>query len=196
MSEHKDATKTKTEDGHGQVKELTPTGSTTPVRGSNVSPFSFIRRFAEEMDHLFEDFAMEGSRLLPGFLTQRREFFGQEPGIATMGWSPKVDVLEREGHFVVRADLPGLSKENIKVDLNDDHLTIRGERTQEKKEEREGRSYSECSYGSFYRSIPLPEGVDVSKATAEFRNGVLEITMPAPGLASHKTRQLEIKEAH
>ena len=59
---------------------------------------------------------------------------------------------------MVRADLPGMSKEDIKVEVTDGVITIQGERKQEKKEEREGYSYSECSYGSFYRSIPLPEG--------------------------------------
>ena len=75
---------------------------------------------------------------------------------------------------------PGLSKDDIKVEITEDMLSIQGERKQEKKEEREGYFYNECSYGSFYRAVPLPEGVDASKATAEFRNGVLEIAMPAP----------------
>ena len=73
-------------------------------------------------------------------------------------------------------------------------ITIRGERKQEKTERREGYSYSECSYGSFYRAIPLPEGADASKATAEFRNGVLEVTMPSPRRPESQARRLEIQE--
>ena len=103
--------------------------------------------------------------------------------------------MQKDGNLLVRADLPGLTKEDIKVEVTDDTLTIQGERKQEKKkEEREGYSYSECSYGSFYRAIPLPEGVDPSKATAEFRNGVLEVTVPAPSHPEPKARRLEVRE--
>ena len=95
---------------------------------------------------------------------------------------------------MIRADLPGLCKEDVKVEVSDDMITIEGERKQEKKEEREGCYYSECSYGSFYRVIPLPEGADASKATAEFHNGVLEVAVPAPSLPEPKARRLEVKE--
>ena len=95
---------------------------------------------------------------------------------------------------MVRADLPGLSKEDIKVEVSDDLITIQGERKHEKKEEREGYCYSECSFGSFYRAIPLPEGADASKATADFRKGVLEVTVPAPSRPEPKARRLEVRE--
>ena len=75
---------------------------------------------------------------------------------------------------MVRADLPGLSRDDITVDVVDDVLTLQGERKHCKKEEREGYCYNECDYGSFYRSIPLPAGADSSKTSAEFKNGVLE----------------------
>ena len=74
-------------------------------------------------------------------------------------------------------------------------LTIEGERKDEKTGERQGYTYSECSYGSFYRSIPLPEGAEMSKATAEFRNGVLEVTMPVAPRPEPKQRRLEVREA-
>ena len=95
---------------------------------------------------------------------------------------------------MVRADLPGMAKDDFKVEVSDDMLTIEGERKHEKKEEREWYHYSERSYGSFYRAIPLPEGIDASKATSEFRNGVLEVTMPAPTRKEQKARRLEIRE--
>ncbi|HKI19597.1 MAG TPA: Hsp20/alpha crystallin family protein, partial [Isosphaeraceae bacterium] len=104
------------------------------------------------------------------------------------------DVIEREGQFVVRADLPGMNKEDVKVEVTEDAITIEGERKNEKKEEREGYYYCECSYGSFYRAIPLPEGAEASRATAEFRNGVLEVTVPAPSRPEPKARRLEVKE--
>ena len=139
-----------------------------------------MRRFAEEMDHLFEDFGFGSGSRLPSALTRGRELLRREAGLIPAEWSPRVDIQERDGQLVVRADLPGLSKDDIKVEIKEDMLSIQGERKQEKKEEREGYFYNECSYGSFYRAVPLPEGVDASKATAEFHNGVLEIAMPAP----------------
>jgi len=94
---------------------------------------------------------------------------------------------------VIRADLPGLSKDDVNVEMNDDAITISGERRNENEEQREGYYRSERSYGSFYRQIPLPEGVNPKDAQATFRDGVLEITLKAPQLKSQK-RRLEITE--
>jgi HSP20 family protein len=106
-------------------------------------------------------------------------------------WSPMIDVIEREGQIVVRADLPGMSREDIKVEVTDELLTIQGER----KEEQKGCSYRECRYGSFYRAIPLPDGVDAAKATADFHKGVLEVIIPRPTPPEPKARRLEVREA-
>ena len=119
---------------------------------------------------------------------------GARPGSSSAEWSPEVDVKEQDGRLLVRADLPGLSKDDIKVEVTDDTLTIQGERKEEKKEEREGYSYSECSYGRFYRAIPLPEGADTTKATAEFHNGVLEVGIPMPRLPEPQARRVEVRE--
>jgi HSP20 family protein len=166
--------------------------SSLALRGG--SPFAFIRRFAEEMDRLFEDFGFEPTLRLPHLLGRGYERLRHEEGLAQAEWAPRVDVTEREGKLVIRADLPGLTKDDIKVDVTEDTITIQGERKQETKEEREGYSYSECSYGSFYRTIPLPEGADASKATAEFRNGVLEVALPAPPHPQPEGRRLEVQE--
>jgi HSP20 family protein len=93
----------------------------------------------------------------------------------------------------VRADVPGLSKDDLTVEVGEDQLTIQGERKYDHEEEREGVYRSERSYGSFYRQIPLPSGVNAEEASADFRNGVLEITMPAPKRQQEGRRQLEIK---
>jgi len=90
--------------------------------------------------------------------------------------------------------LPGINKDNVKVELRDDSIVLSGERQEERKEEREGFLRTERSYGSFYREIPLPPDVDTSQATATFRDGVLEITMPSSESES-RMRQLEIKDA-
>lgn len=194
MAEVKEAPKTTTEGAKEQTTDIarsTPPAAPVALPGS---PFEFMRRFAEEMDHLFEDFGLGFGWRLPRALTRGRELLRREVGLIPAAWSPRVDILQKDGNLLVRADLPGLTKEDIKVEVTDDTLTIQGERKQEKKEEREGYSYSECSYGSFYRAIPLPEGVDASKATAEFRNGVLEVTVPAPSRPEPKARRLEVRE--
>lgn len=192
MIEVKEAPKPKT-NGKGQTKEVAAPATSAPPKAVG-SPIVFMRRFAEEMDRLFENFGLESGWRMPRLLTRGHEFLRRGTGFVPADWSPHVDVLEREGKFVVHADLPGMSKEDIKVDVSDGLLTIQGERKHEKKEEREGYCYSECSYGSFYRALPLPEGADVSKATAEFRNGVLEVIVPAPSLPEPKAKRLEIRE--
>jgi len=195
MAEVKEAPKPKTENGPGQMRDIAPRTSTVAL-ASNGSPFAFMRRFAEEMDRLFEDFGLESGWHMPRFLSRGRELLRREAGFVPAQWSPRVDVLEREGHFVVRADLPGLSKEDVKVEVARDHITLEGERKEEAKEEREGYYYGECRYGAFYRAIPLPEEVDTTKATAEFRKGVLEVVMPLATPPQAKTRRLEVHEAN
>jgi HSP20 family protein len=107
-------------------------------------------------------------------------------------WSPAVEVRRNDGELIVRTDLPGLKKDDVKVELTDNLLTISGERKEEKEEKREGYYRSERSYGSFYRQVPLPEGAKTDTATAEFTDGVLQITMQAPE-REPKSRRLEIK---
>lgn len=187
MAEVKEAPrKTEAPKGQGQAVEV----ERRPAMHGDGGPLAFPRRFAEEMERLFEDFGMR----MPGFVGRGRELLRRETGLIPAEWSPRVDIRERNGQLVVHADLPGLSKDDVHVEVTEDTITIRGERKQEKAEQREGYSYSECSYGSFYRALPLPEGVDASKATAEFRNGVLEITMPSPRRQEAQPRRIEIHE--
>jgi HSP20 family protein len=89
-------------------------------------------------------------------------------------------------------DLPGLDKDDVKVEVGDGAITIQGERRREHEEEREGFYRSERSYGSFSRMVPLPEGAITDQAKATFRHGVLEITMPAPPDQVTRGRKLEI----
>jgi HSP20 family protein len=150
------------------------------------SPFSFMRRFSEEMDRLFEDFGF-GERGRAGGLPT---LFGGERGMRS-SWMPQIEVAEREGKLVVSADLPGMKKEDVKVSINDDVLTIQGERRAERKREEQGYFSSERSYGSFFRTLRLPQGVNAENATCTFRDGVLEITMDAPQRS--RGRLLDIK---
>lgn len=162
-------------------------------QGQFTSPFSFMRRFSEEMDRLFDDFGFGGTSVMPGF---GRSFlspsFGREfEQMST--WSPQLEVSERGDNLVICADLPGMSKDDINVDIEDDQLIIRGERRNERQSDEQGFYHSERSYGSFYRSIQLPQGVDGEQVQADFNNGVLEITIPKPEQKS-RGRRLEINE--
>ena len=141
------------------------------------TPFSLMRRFGEEMDRLFG-----------GSLTSRAA------NLAGGLWSPQVEMFEREGQLIVRADLPGMKKEDVKVEMSNDAITIEGERHNENNERGEGFYRSERSYGKFYRRIPLPDGVNAENADATFNNGVLEVTMAAPKQEQRKARRLEISE--
>ena len=149
------------------------------------TPFSFMRRFAEEMDNLFEDFNFRRDWLAP--------VFGNELGAGI--WSPQVEMLQHNGELIVRADLPGLKKGDVKVEVTDNAVTIEGERRGEKEDKREGFYRSERSYGKFYRRLPIPEGIHVKDAEATFENGVLEVKMKASKREQQKSRRLEINEA-
>jgi HSP20 family protein len=107
-------------------------------------------------------------------------------------WSPQIETFQRADQLVVRADLPGLSKDDVNVEVTDDAIVISGERRHEFEDERDGIYRSERSYGSFYRTIPLPEGAIADNAKADFKDGVLEITMPAPPRDARRGRRIEI----
>ena len=156
--------------------------STPDMRSDALDPFVSFRR---EFDRMFDDFGL-GRRMGWG---PSRSLWRESRG----GWAPDVDVLQKDDQLVIKADLPGLSKDDISVEVTDEAVTIQGERRDEKKEEPEGYFRSERSYGSFYRVIPLPEGAITDQAKANFRDGVLEITMPAPPAAT-KARRIEIGE--
>ena len=149
------------------------------------TPFTFMRRFSEEMDRLFEDFGFGRGLLAPSFERSLDALTGG-------AWMPQIEVVERDNRLIVRADLPGMTKDDISVDVEENSLVIRGERKTERQENEEGYYRSERSYGSFYRRIPLPRGVNAEEASAEFRNGVLEITMPAPKKTEETRLSLEI----
>jgi HSP20 family protein len=111
-----------------------------------------------------------------------------------MDWTPAIEAFQRGSEFVVRADVPGLSRDDLTVEVGDDALTIRGERKYDHEEEREGVYRSERSYGSFYRVVPLPEGAMGESAKANFKDGVLEVVIPAPSQEVRRGRRIEIGE--
>jgi HSP20 family protein len=95
-------------------------------------------------------------------------------------WVPAMDLVETDDHFVLRADLPGLSEEDVNIELEDNVLTLSGERKSEHEERREGYYRVERSSGAFARSLTLPEGVDPDAVQASFDRGVLEVRIPKP----------------
>jgi HSP20 family protein len=193
MLDVKEAPNPKTVNGQGR-KEKTPQ-ATTPEKACG-TPFTFMGRFAEEMARLFEDFGLEAGWFMPQLLTRGRELLGHKVETPPAQWTPRIEVLERDGQFLVRADLPGMTKEDVKVEFVHDHITLKGERKQEKQEELEGYCYGETCCGAFYRVIPLPEGMETTKATAEFHKGGLEIDMPKTTPPGARARRLEVREVN
>jgi HSP20 family protein len=133
--------------------------------------FGLMGRFADEMDRMFEGL---------GFPRGERRF------------SPEIDMFERNGKLVITADLPGMAKDDVKVDITDDYVILEGERKYAHEENEEGVYRSESGYGQFRRQILLPEGVKADTATASFKDGVLEITMEAaPGSKNRRRIQIQ-----
>jgi HSP20 family protein len=139
-----------------------PIGFIAPMDLFRMNPFSLMRRMTEEMDRVFGDAGQERERGGDAF------------------WAPAVEVSQREGNYVVRAELPGVKPEDVKLEIENDALVLQGERKIEREEDRGGVHRTEIRYGRFYRSIPLPEGANVEQARARFENGVLEVTVPVP----------------
>ena len=105
-------------------------------------------------------------------------------------WMPAMDLVESGDHFVLRADLPGMSEEDVNIEFEDGTLTVSGERKAEHAEEKEGYHRVERSFGAFARSLTLPQGVDAEAVTASFDRGVLEIRVPKP--EQRKPRKISI----
>lgn len=106
------------------------------------------------------------------------------PQMAAAGM-PRVDVFEREGELVVKAEIPGVKKEDIDLEITDDDLVLRAERKEEREVKEEDWYRMERSYGSLYRRLPLPQGIQADQIKANLADGVLEVTIPKPqGIAS------------
>jgi HSP20 family protein len=144
------------------------------------SPFGMMRRWFDDMDRMFEGF---------GFPVSQRFGAWMQPE----GFSPRLDIVERDGKLVITADLPGMEKDDIKVNISDDSVLIEGERKYEHEDRKEGVYHSERSHGQFRRQVSLPQGVRTESAKATFKNGVLEIVMDSPGPAQN-TRRIEIQD--
>jgi HSP20 family protein len=144
-------------------------------------PFAMFRDMASEFDRLFEDATW------PAF----RNPFRAGKGTA---WTPGIDVFEKDNRLITRIDLPGMKKEDVKVEVTDGHLAISGERKSEVEEKKENFYRCEREYGSFYRAVPLPEGVKLDDVKATFADGVLEVSVPLPAKVEPAVKKIEIEE--
>jgi HSP20 family protein len=139
-------------------------------------PFRELNTLQSEMNRLF-DSVFDAPR-------------GGNGGGALRRWMPAMDLVETDEHFVLRADLPGLGEDDVKIEVEDSTLTVSGERKAEHEERGEGFHRLERAFGTFSRSLTLPKGVDADAVTANFERGVLEVRVPKP--EQRKPRRIEI----
>jgi HSP20 family protein len=147
-------------------------------------PFTLMREMTSELDRMFHESSWPSWRWL---LRTRRG--------AEQAWYPQIDVFEKDNRLVTKIDLPGMKKDDVKVEVTDGQLAISGERKREAEERGEEFYRCEREYGSFYRAVPLPEGVKLEDVKATFSDGVLEVSVPVPARAEAKMRKVEIQES-
>jgi HSP20 family protein len=175
-----------------QEMQRRPTGSPARTQGDPYSqtagfwldPFTQFRRLSEQMDRWFDTVSRTPGRV-PGV---------EEGWNRSMSdtWAPELETFLRDDQFVVRMDLPGLDKEDVTVEVTDDSIVVHGERQQTHEEERDGYYRSERSYGRFHREVPLPDGAQPDSAKANYRDGVLEVSVTAPPRQQNRPRRIEI----
>jgi HSP20 family protein len=153
------------------TKPVVPVGTQRAITRRDTNPFSFLQ---QEIDRLFEGV----TRNIPGLAT------------TTM---PSMDISETDKAIEITAELPGLEKKDVELNVAENLLTIRGEKKNEREEKNKDYHLVERSYGSFSRSVELPAGVKVEDISAEIANGVLKVTVQKP--APKQTKQIEIKSA-
>ena len=150
-------------------------------------PFDTLRR---EVDRLFEDFTVNPFRL-----PLRRPAFGLEPFWQPDSWvaQPAIDLVETDNAFELTAELPGLDEKNIGVDVANGVLTVKGHKEEDKVEKKEDFHLRERRFGSFSRSVRVPDTVDADKIEASFKNGVLKVTLPKKPEAQKPVKKIEVK---
>ena len=153
------------------TKSVVPVGTQRAITRRDTNPFSFLQ---QEIDRLFEGV----TRNIPGLAT------------TTM---PSMDISETDKAIEITAELPGLEKKDVELNMAENVLTVRGEKKNEREEKNKDYHLVERSYGAFSRSVELPAGVKVEDISAEIANGVLKVTVQKP--APKQTKQIEIKSA-
>jgi HSP20 family protein len=171
-------------------------------RGTDVSrtggfqPLDTMMRLSREMDQLMD--SLFGTRfgfprLSAGWPLERLTERSSGSDAMSSLWTPRVDVRQRGDTLVIHAELPGVSKDAVRIETSEDGIAISGERSDTREENRQSGGYqlTERTYGSFYRSIPLPEGAQPDQAKATMREGVLEISVPIQQNPARRQIQIE-----
>ncbi len=141
-----------------------------------MNPFSLVRKMQEEVNRVFAQSGLAGG--------------GEE--LSSTSWTPVLEMVSKEGELEISAELPGLTKDDVKVEVDNDVLVIRGERKVEHETTEGGVRRSERRYGQFYRAVALPEGANAEGAHAQFENGMLRVTVPMPEIKSN-AREIPIE---
>jgi HSP20 family protein len=145
---------------------------------SGRDPFALLRRMTGEFDRFFDD---------PMFAGLRMPSLGMRHFDENAEWAPRIEVVEKDNRLVTRVDLPGMKKEDVKVEVTEGQLIISGIRKRETEETKDQYYRSERQFGSFYRMVPLPEFVGIDDVKAKYVDGVLEVSVPLP------PKELEMK---
>jgi len=166
-----------------QISDLIPWGRDKEKRPTNENGSNPLMALQRDINNVFEDF---WDRVENGW-SGRGDVVGM--------FGPSTDVTETDNSLDVSVELPGITEKDVDISVSHDAITIRGEKKAEHEEERKGVYMSERSYGSFFRTVLLPAGVDADKADATFKNGVLTISLPKTPEAQAKIKRIPIKAA-
>jgi HSP20 family protein len=151
-----------------------------------LTPFQDIERRFQDMERRFEDIFRRPLSFLPSWMPRLKMH-------ELEGISPSIDILTEGDDIVVKAELPGMKKEDVDVHLTEDTITISGEKKKEEKVEKKDYYRYESSYGSFNRSFSLPSEVQTEKASAKFKDGVLEVRIPKTEEAKKKEQKVTVE---
>lgn len=165
-----------------QIKDLIPWGRDKDE----------VSRRSDDKENPLMSLQQDINRVFDNFWHRFDRPFGGSNGLLSVG-TPSTDISDSDDEIEVSVELPGMDEKDIEVSLTRDVLTIRGEKKAEKEEKKKGYYLSERSYGSFYRSVPLPPGVDTDKAKAEFKKGLLTVTLPKTAEAQAQVKRIEVK---
>jgi HSP20 family protein len=154
-------------------------------KGMPRDPLAMLREMTSELDRMFDDTTWP---------TFRWPFQRAKAGIEGPAFAPAIDVFEKDNRLFTRVDLPGMKKEDVKVEVTDGHLAISGQRKSEVEDQKDDFYRCERSYGSFYRAVPLPEGIKLDDVKATFVDGVLEVSVPIPAVQKPEVRTVAIED--
>jgi HSP20 family protein len=148
------------------------------------SPWGLLDNLKSEMDHWFDDYFSRGSDL------KKSEGFFKDRDLENY---PAVDIMEKDGKYIVHAELPGVKKDDIQVEYNNGYVTIKGEKKFEHEEKKKDFHRIERSYGSFSRMFEIPSEIKEEGIKAEYKNGVLELSLPMKDPAKSTARKIKIE---